>query len=203
MKKLLAIIVVTLIAIPVFSQIKFGIKAGAESMTTPDYTTSGTSNITAMKNAAWGFHAGIFTRITVLGVYLQPEIVFATTSFDYNITSGTNPGIKTQKFNRLQIPVLVGIKLGPIRINAGPAALVQIGSPDALTNDANFKDMYKSATFGYQAGLGFDLFKKLTFDARFAGGLGQKFGDSATVLGQNYKLDYGQTSFLLSLGFMF
>ena len=63
--------------------------------------------------------------------------------------------------------------------------------------------MYKGAVFGYQAGLGIDLFKKLTLDVRYAGSLGEKFGDAITIGGQNFQLDYGQSSFLVSLGIMF
>ena len=108
-----------------------------------------------------------------------------------------------QTFNRLDIPVLIGFKLGPVRINAGPAAAIQIGSPKALIDDPNFEDMYKGATFGYQAGAGFDLFKKLTIDVRYEGSLSGKFGDAVTIDGQTFNLDSRQPSLLLSLGIMF
>jgi hypothetical protein len=206
MKKLFVIAVVVLLSIPAFSQIKFGIKAGAETTTVPTYELgNGTATIDALKNASWGYHAGAFLRLTLLGLYIQPEVVFASTTFDYNVktAAGTPAVLKSQKFNRLNIPVLVGLKLGPLRLNAGPAASIQIGSPDALISDPNFENMYKGAVFGYQAGVGIDLLKKLTFDVRYAGSLGEKFGDNVTIGGQNFKLDYGQKSFLLSLGLMF
>jgi len=108
-----------------------------------------------------------------------------------------------QTFNKLEVPVLVGFKLGPIRLNAGPAAAIQIGSPKALIDDPDFENMYRGATFGYQAGLGFDLFKKLTFDARYGGSLSGKFGDAVTIGGQTFQLDQRQPSFILSVGLMF
>jgi len=204
MKKIFVLFFVALISLPAISQIKFGIKAGAETTTVPTYdVSSGTSNITALQDASWGFHGGLFLRITLLGLYIQPEAVFATNTFDYNVTTVTATELKSQTFNRLSIPVLVGFKLGPLRINAGPAAAIQIGSPEALVSDPNFEDMYKGAIWGYQAGLGVDLFKRLTLDARYAGSLGEKFGDSVAIGSQNFKLDYGQSSFLLSLGIIF
>ena len=204
MKKFFVFVFVVLISLPAVSQIKFGIKAGAETTTVPTYdVSSGTSNITALEDASWGFHGGIFLRISLLGLYIQPEAVFATNTFDYNVSTGTAPVLKSQTFNRLSIPVLVGFKLGPLRLNAGPAASIQIGSPEALVDDPNFEDMYKGAVWGYQAGLGVDLFKRLTLDARYAGSLGEKFGDSVAIGSQNFKLDYGQSSFLLSLGIIF
>jgi hypothetical protein len=202
MKKLFAIVLVALIALPAFCQIKFGIKAGVTSSTVPTYDIStGNTNIEAVKNSAFGFHAGAFLRITVAGIYIMPEVVFTSTTYDYTITSISNP--VSQKYNKLDIPVLVGIRLGPIRLNAGPAATILINSPEELITDPKFKDMYRDATFGYQAGVGFDLFKKITFDARYGGSLAKKFGDEVAIGGQNFKLDSRESTFMLSLGFMF
>jgi hypothetical protein len=206
MKKLFVIALVVIITIPAFSQIKFGIKAGAETTTVPKYELgSGSATIEELKNASWGYHVGGFMRLSLIGLYIQPELVFASTTFDYNVKeTATSPEtLMSQKFNRLSIPVLVGFKLGPLRLNAGPAATIMIGSPKDLINDPNFNNMYKSAVFGFQAGVGIDLLKTLTFDIRYAGGLGEKFGDTVTVGGQSFKLDYGQSSLLLSVGLMF
>jgi hypothetical protein len=78
-----------------------------------------------------------------------------------------------------------------------------INSPKALINDPNFKDMYRNATFGYQAGVGFDLFKTLAFDARLGGSLAKRFGDDVTIGSQTFSLDSREPTFTLSLGFMF
>ena len=204
MRKLFIIILALFLALPAFSQIKFGIKAGASTATVPTYTTSGADNIEALKDASWGFHAGVFLRLALLGIYLQPEVVFSTNTYDYNVTTATAATVlKTQKFNRLEIPVLLGLKLGPLRVNAGPSATVQIGSPDALIDDPDFKDMYRGATFGYQAGLGIDIFKTITLDARYGGSLSEKFGDAVTIGSQTFKLDSRQPSLILSVGIMF
>ncbi|MCU0408399.1 MAG: PorT family protein [Bacteroidales bacterium] len=205
MKKTILIFAVLLVALPGYSQfLKFGIKAGAETTTVPTYDiSSGTSNITALEDASWGWHAGLFARIKLGPVYLQPEAVFASTSFDYNVKTSTAEEVLEQKFNRLQVPVLLGVKLGPVRLNAGPAASIMIGSPEALIDDPDFEEMYKSALWGYQAGIGFDLLKKLTIDLRYAGGLGEDLGESVQIGSQEFALDYGQTSFMISVGWMF
>ena len=218
MKKLSAILFILMFSIPAFSQFfSFGIKAGAESNTTPKYNylvSGGLTNqtfIEAVDNASWGFHGGIFARIKIFNLFIQPEVVFASNSFEYTVqqpapvwSSSTHlQEIKSQKFNRLSVPILVGMKFGPLRINAGPAANIQIGSPKALIDDPKFKDMYKGAVWGYQAGVGLDILKKLTLDARYAGRLGKRFGDSVTIGSQNFKLDHSQKTFLLSVGLMF
>lgn len=204
MKKLSVIILVMLISVPVFSQIKFGIKAGAETTTVPTYDiSSGTNNIEALEDASWGFHGGLFMRVKLLALFVQPELVFASNTFDYTVKTATVTEVKSQTFNRISVPLLVGFKLGPVRLNAGPAASIQIGSPEALIDDPNFEQMYKGAVWGFQAGLGLDILNKITLDARYAGGLGEKFGDAVTIGSQNFQLDYGQKSFLLSVGIMF
>lgn len=205
MKKLFILLLVSLLAIPAFSQIKFGIKAGAETMTVPTYELStGDINIEALENASWGFHGGLFVRITLLGLYIQPEAYFASTTHEYRIEEdGVDDILKDQTFNRLTVPILFGFKLGPIRLNAGPTAAISIGSPEALIEDPNFEEMYKGAIWGFQAGAGVDLFKRLTLDVRYGGSLGEKFGNSVNIGGQNFALDYGQQALILSLGFMF
>ncbi len=204
MKKLLVLLIVSLMVVPAFSQISFGIKAGAATSTVPTYDfTTGTNNIEALKDAAWGFHAGLFLRLSLLGIYIQPEAVFTTNTYEYNVTTVSGTDLMKQTFNKLEVPVLLGVKFGPLRINAGPAAAIQIGSPKALIEDPNFEDMYRNATFGYQAGIGLDLFKKLTLDARYGGSLSGKFGDAVTIGGQTFKLDQRQPSFILSVGLFF
>ncbi|HBQ82619.1 MAG TPA: hypothetical protein DD745_07040 [Bacteroidales bacterium] len=204
MKKLSVLLLVVMISFPAFSQVKFGIKAGAETTTVPTYDiSSGTNNIEALEDASWGFHGGIFMRIKLLALFVQPELVFASNTFDYTVETATVTEVKSQTFNRISVPLLVGLKLGPLRLNAGPAASIQIGSPEALIDDPNFENMYKASVWGFQAGIGLDILNKLTLDARYAGGLGEKFGDAVTIGGQNFQLDYSQKSFLLSAGWMF
>lgn len=202
MKKLITVILAGMLVLPVFSQVKFGIKAGASTRTVPDYDVStGNNNIESLEDAYWGFHAGIFLRIGNT-IHLQPELVFASTSYTYNVNT-TSVSEIDQTFNRLEIPVLLGIKFGPVRLNAGPAANVPIGEPEALINDPNWDHLYRGTTFGYQVGVGVDIFNTLTVDVRYAGSLAKRYGDEVTVGGSTFKLDDRQPALLLSLGVMF
>lgn len=211
MKKLLVILFVVLLSIPAFSQIKFGLKAGLSTTSiSMDKAVSltgqaGQYTVEALKTADYGFHGGLFMRLTLLGLYVQPELLFATSQNTYNVTSpgSINPVEVSQKLNKLDIPVLVGFKLGPVRLNAGPAASMYIGSPKALVNDPDLKDLYSKASFGYQAGIGIDLLKTLTFDIRYEGSLKKYQNQIENALGTKVSLDNRPNAFLFSVGLMF
>lgn len=205
MKKFIVIGLALVLAAPLYSQVKFGIKAGASTdFTFTNQTLQGTDFEVILdnaKNAEWGFQGGVFVRASFSGFYIQPELLLATAtnsvSYD-DVEAGGAPVIYNQKFNKLNIPVLLGFKLGPLRINAGPAASVMITDPKEIIEGAT----YKRATFGYQAGLGFDLFKKLTFDLRYEGNLNQ-FGDHIEIGNETFTLDDRTGALLVQVGLIF
>ncbi|NLE34076.1 MAG: PorT family protein [Bacteroidales bacterium] len=205
MKKFIVIILALVLAAPLFSQVKFGIKAGASTdFTFTDQTFQGTNFNVILQNAKdaeWGFQGGVFMRASFSGFYIQPELLLATAtnSVTYeDVETGGAAEIYNQKFNKLNIPVLLGVKVGPLRLNAGPAASVMITDPKEVIEGAT----YKRATFGYQAGIGFDLFKKLTFDLRYEGNLNQ-FGDEIEIGDQTFNLDDRTGAILVHVGLMF
>lgn len=205
MKKFIVIILALVLAAPLFSQVKFGLKAGASTdFTFTDQTFKGTDFEVILQNAKdaeWGFQGGVFMRATFSGFYIQPELLLATAtnSVSYeDVEGGGAPVIYNQKFNKLNIPVLLGVKVGPLRLNAGPAASVMISDPKEIIQGAT----YKRATFGYQTGLGFDLFKRLTFDLRYEGNLNQ-FGEEIEIGDQNFQLDDRTGALLLQVGLIF
>lgn len=204
MKKIFIVLFALLLAAPVYSQLKFGIKAGASTDFTFTKQTFEGTNIDVIiqnaKTAEWGFQGGVFMRAGIAGFYLQPELLLATAtnSITYeDVHAGGAPVLYNQKFTKLNIPVLLGFKLAFLRINAGPAAAIMIGEPKDIIQGAT----YKGATFGYQAGVGLDLFK-LTFDIRYEGNLNQ-FGDQITIAGETFKLDDRTGALLLHVGWIF
>ena len=205
MKKFIVIVLALVLAVPLYSQVKFGLKAGASTdFTFTDQTIQGTDFEVILQNAKdaeWGFQGGVFMRASFAGFYIQPELLLATAtnSVTYDdVEAGGAPVIYNQKFNKLNIPVLLGVKVGPLRLNAGPAASVMISDPKEIIEGAT----YKGATFGYQAGLGFDLFKKLTVDLRYEGNLNQ-FGDQIEIGGETFVLDDRTGALLVQVGFIF
>jgi hypothetical protein len=211
MKKLLVILLAVFIALPAFSQINFGLKAGVSttSVTMEDLKTltSGSTSyaVEKLKGANYGFHGGLFVRLNISKLYIQPELLFATRTNEYTVTNIQTEAenIVKQNFNKLDIPVMIGFHLGPLRINAGPSGSLLINSPKDLIDNPDFKSMYANMTIGYQAGLGFDLFKKLTVDLRYEGSLKKYQNQIENALGTTFNLDDRPNAFHLSVGLIF
>ncbi len=211
MKKLIVILLVALVTIPAFSQISFGLKAGVSTTSLSRLTiktiTSGTTSFTVkgLTAAKYGFQGGAFVRLTFFGIYIEPELLFTSRTNDYIVTNlqSIEATIVSQNFNKLDLPVMLGFKLGPIRLNAGPVGSLLINSPKDLISNPDFKNNYNRMTFGYQAGLGFDLFKLLTFDIRYEGSLQKYQNQIQNLTGSKFSLDDRPNSFIFSVGIMF
>jgi len=207
MKKFFIVLFTLLLAAPLFSQVKFGIKAGVSTdfpYSSQELIGDGVDLVLEdLENAQWGFQGGAFLRAAFGGFYVQPELLIATATNTLTL-EGTIDGqpfneVLDQKFTKLNIPVMLGFKLAFLRIHAGPAASILFSDPEELTD---VKATYNKATFGYQAGVGFDLFERLTFDIRYEGNL-SKFGEEVEIMGETFTFDDRSSSLILHLGFMF
>lgn len=211
MKKIIVLIFACVTAVSVSGQINFGVKAGVSttnlSMPSIATITSGSSSYTinALTTARYGFHGGIFFRFTLLGIYLQPEFLFTTRTNEYTVQNiqATSSTIVKQNFNKLDIPVMLGVKLGPLRLNAGPSGSLLINSPKDLIANPDYKNRYNRMTIGYQAGVGLDILKFLTLDVRYEGSLKKYQNQIQNITGTKFNLDDRPNAFLFSVGLMF
>lgn len=118
--------------------------------------------------AKYSYHGGVFARIKITGFYIQPEAYFNSVNGEY--TDATDPNdVRTLEFNqnKIDMPILFGWKMGPLRINAGPVASFNLDDEVDFDNSVS---EYKSAVFAYQAGIGVDI-SKLIIDLRYEGNL--------------------------------
>jgi len=161
-----------------------------------------------------GYHFGVFARIKVLAIYIQPELIFSQTNAQIDITDEGNlydnftNSTAEIKYNNFDIPVMVGVKLGPARLNLGPVATFKLSSDPSSANEEingmlkDFTSVTRVATFGGQIGVGLDILKKVTIDVRYEFGL-SKLGDDVKIAGQEFKTDQRQNQFIGSIGWMF
>ncbi len=154
------------------------------------------------------FHAGVFARVKLFNAFLQPELYFNTAGGKVLIEEfedGTKVGenVKKVTFSKIDLPVLVGLKFGPARINAGPVASVVLSEDNAIGDIVpELETLSKGATIGLQAGVGIDILKFLTVDYRYETGL-SKWGDQLTIAGEEYPFDSRANMHMVSLGIMF
>ncbi|WPP49873.1 porin family protein [Catalinimonas niigatensis] len=157
-------------------------------------------------DAGVGFHAGLFARVSILGFYVQPEALFTSTRGQIVIDepgSSTINAVQDLTYNKLDVPVMLGFKIGPLlRLNAGPIFSMLL-SNDARTDGTvdEIEQNYKDATVGYQVGVGLDI-SKITLDLKYENNL-SALGESVTIPGVNqpFETDTRNQLIQLSLGY--
>ena len=203
--KVIVFSVVVLMSVNAFSQIKFGVRAGVSSSTIKaSDVTQGNYTVSTLSNAKIGFQFGLMSQISVFGMYLQPEFLFSSSGGEVQVrdingaTSVTN-----QRFNKLDIPVIIGKKFGPARIGLGPVASIILNKPSdvANPNGPSFASRFHGATFGYQLDLGLDIWK-FAVDLKYEGNL-SKLGNGVTINGTERKFDSRNSQWIFGLGYFF
>lgn len=204
MKRILLIAALTLFAYSSYAQFfTLGPKVGISSSTVRvaddvQGIASGDSEV--------GFHAGLFTRISILGFYVQPEALF--TSARGNIVlqdniSGNAESVQELTYNKIDVPVMLGFKIGPLfRVNAGPTFSFILN--DDIRNGAGaaidqIEQEYNSANVGYQVGVGLDI-SRLIIDLKYENNL-NALGESVNIAGTSFPTDLRNQLIQLSLGF--
>jgi len=159
-----------------------------------------------------GYQLGLFARLSLLGLYIQPEVLFSNTKSEIQFSDVMDENqdlidvAGEVKLNKLDVPVLIGKRfLKFLRINAGPVFTLPLGEDFSFSGLSDtFEDVetnYKSATVGAQIGAGIDL-SILTVDLRYEMGL-QSISDGITIGETEFAADQRLNQFLVSVGIKF
>lgn len=190
--------------------LKFGIRGGASSSQVKmkdlaNVRTQINGQDTAIvlnlaTNTPMGFHLGFFSQISLGGLYVMPELLFATTGGETTVTGLSAVGQAWSKNVRernlrIDIPVIVGAKLGPARLGLGPVASFNLISRDDLADvlaeaagaqqTTKADDLYKTAVWGLQFDAGVNILGKVAVDLKYELGL-SKLGDKVQINGNDY-----------------
>jgi Outer membrane protein beta-barrel domain len=212
MRKLIFSLVCSAMAyLPLQAQsLKYGLKIGISTteVSPSDLPIkSGTDSFRLkLTDAGYGYQFGAFARAKFLGLYVQPELLFNSNKATYSLKSITGAAIadtiRTETYNRLDIPIMIGYQLfKTVRVNAGPIAHINIGSTSELTNTSGYTAKFNTATWGYQAGIGLDL-GKLGIDLRYEGNFAN-YGDHLSFGGKSYSFDKKPSRLVASLAYSF
>ncbi len=188
-----------------FSQARFGIRAGVSTtdlepsqLLINNPATLQEFNL-AVQDAKFGVHAGIFAKFPLTDLFfIQPEVVFNSNRVDFQ--RGDLNEVFSEKYQYLDIPIIAGLKLGPLKPQIGLVGHVFLNSTSEFDLESYQQD-FQSLTLGWQGGLGLEI-KKVFIDLKYEGNF-TNFGDHINIGGQSYEFDTSPSRIVLSVGLAF
>lgn len=211
MKKIILFLFFLAIAGHVAGQLRLGIKGGISTtnLEPEDLNLLGQDGVEkfvlALKDAKLGAHAGLIFNVKLGKFMIQPELNFNSNKVDYEITDVNNPGtitgLKSEKYQYLDIPLLFGVKFGPIHFQGGPEGHLYISSSSDLEELEGYDRDFELLSYGWIAGIGLNIWN-VVIDFRFDGYF-DNFGNHIEFENRPYEFNESQTRFLLSAGILF
>lgn len=199
MKKLILTAIVGLAANFATAQnINFGIKGGAVFNTDKGKVWEDAGNIYKKDGkASAGFQAGALARVSLAGIYIQPELLYTQFKNEYDVDG--------QKLNvtkkRMDIPVNVGKRfLGIGHIQAGPVFSYYFDDKLSVKDFTTAKQ--DEFNVGMQIGAGVEV-SKLLFDLRYEFGLGKVGSDILNGSNGQYRTENRPQMLNLSVAYLF
>ena len=186
------------------AQFSIGLKAG---VTSPQeqyqgVTVGGGENSynLAVNDIKFGTLAGAYMRFG-RRIYLQHEFIFQSNRTDYQISApGTGEAIiKRSNYNNLQMPLLIGLKMGPFRLHGGPVANYLMSGNSGLSDINGFNETWKKLTWGWTGGMTIGN-GRVSADLRYEGNF-SKYGDQISFMGEDYNFSSRPMSFVFALNY--
>ncbi len=185
--------------------LRVGIKGGV-NLSSIAYDANYSVNVSKTLSMKTGYLLGAYARIGK-SVFIQPEVNFAAKDYEVNVLNAIKKSNDIVSFSQrtIDVPVLVGLKLGPIRLAAGPVASYSL-SADTKAEDnvlktyfsGSSKEIVNRSNFSYQAGIGIDILN-LSLDVRYEGAMSEL--SNTIALPTNYSYSQKPSYFQATLGF--
>jgi hypothetical protein len=201
------------------AQLRTGVKAGLsiqnlsageqtilDSLGAPEYTM-------AVLKSKVGVHIGFFVQANFgKHFFIQPELVFNSQTVKYLFTTIEEPTreiIREENYQSIDIPLIVGFRIGQVRFGVGPEAHLFLNVNTEIDNaieDEEFLDQkytpeFQTLTWGWQVGIGIDIWQ-LHLDARYEGNI-EEFGNHMNFYGRKYSFGVTPGRILASVGISF
>ncbi len=230
-KKVLLLLALCCMSQAAFPQVRFGLRAGIIS---PDLNINDQLQFqngknqpalfaTSIEERQLGFQAGLMVQIELpeVPIMIIPELLFTSVRNEVNVSASvlsssqaTVSRLATEQFSRVDLPVLAALKLGPLRVQAGPVASFVLSENgdvfdafDELSSEISAAASLEgqevsNITVGYQAGLGINILNKLALDVLYEGSL-SKISDGITIGGVSGTFDQRVEQFVFKAGLLF
>ena len=162
MKNFILVIAALTFSLTAYSQgFEIGIKGGM-NITAADVMKEASKDVKITNKNT--YNGGVYGRLKIklIGIFVQPELVYNTRGYNFDITANSKTYNIKQQAYYLDVPVLVGLKMFKfLRVYAGPNFQYLLKNEITGINDIvgfEKKDMKKANT-GVQLGFGLDLSK--------------------------------------------
>ncbi|MDG1433635.1 MAG: outer membrane beta-barrel protein [Saprospiraceae bacterium] len=207
MKKFLVFTVALCCSIVSMAQVKFGLRGGVSSIdfNPKELVVLNQNDVEQLKisvnEISYGYHFGLFAQFRRNRWIVQPEVLFNSNKISYNVDDNILLSIKNEKFNFVDMPINIGYKLGPLRIQAGPVAHFFVNSASELKTLEGYKENFDNMALGVQYGLGLDIWKAV-LDFKWERNY-ERYGDHVVFNDTEYNFNTSPTRFIVSLGIKF
>ena len=206
MKKLIVTSLIAFFAFNLFAQVKFGLRAGfAAGLQDVNEVQLGNGDTLGLTDIKGGIHFGVVSQIQISKFFIQPEVLFNSNTANYTLSSDKDENgvrnILKERYNNIDVPVMMGYKTGSLRLQAGPVGHVHVSNTSDLLNRDGFMDAFKSMTYGYQAGIGLDIWK-LMVDIKYEGNF-TDFDEHIQFDNMNVELSDAPKRWVFTVGYTF
>ncbi len=205
MRNLIIIFVVVISSLNFgISQSEFGIKIGISSH---DFTSKNLINRDKLKlsieNASYGFEFGLYGRIGILGLNLQPELLFSSNTVYYRYQDFSNVNtvdkITSATYNKVDIPILLVVNAAFFKFYLGPVGQYEFDYIKSLFSKEEISGVNNKLRLGYQLGAGVS-FNGLTIDLRYESNFSD-YINSLEIGGKHFDISNRPSRYITSLWF--
>lgn len=211
MKKYALLFLISLLSTGIFAQLRLGLRGGlsttqikAEQLNI--FNDGGIQELgIAIENANYGLHGGIFVQAVIGSFFIQPEALFNSSTVDYRVqdfrSGNLDEQILREEYRYLDIPIMMGFKFGPLRLQGGAVGHLYLGNDTQLSRLEGYSQDFDELSYGWQTGIGIDIWRFL-IDVRYEGNF-NRFGDHIVIDGENYDFRDQPARIIASIGFSF
>ncbi len=188
------------------SQIDFkaGIRGGVHSFEVPAAQSILLGDQTVdFIDSPLGFQVGMFGKLDLSLISIETRIMLHSTSVNYTL-DGSNgslvENIRTESFNNIDVPLLIGVEVLFFDLFAGPVAHLNISSTSELLElDGGIVSQFSTAEYGWRTGLGIGI-KRFHLALEYEGNF-SRFGNHLSIGGLQFDFGNSPRRVLLSLGY--
>ena len=202
MKHLIYLFTALLFVNTSYAQFNLGLRVGLHTSSTELLDELRPTELANMSlDGKIGFRGGIFGRITLGSFYAQPELLITSHQSSYSFEDLANPGevqFRSESGVNFDVPLIVGVKLGGFRVQAGPVASMNLSQKSDFIEKDAWERNFQNADWGLQMGVGVDI-GQIFLDLNYHLPL-KESTEGINVGGQSYQLNSSKGQIVVAVG---